>query len=142
MDPTQKVLALGLEVSKRIAEMGTLEEIYFFLVNDLRVLVEFDRCFLVTHMGGRSLFTAAGNQPELDSRSRLYDEVNKMAPNLKHLEKALLLSGQLDENDANFQSLDPELKSTLKTYLDFAGPSYFFRCAPRSRPDDCCAPAA
>ena len=126
VDPTQKVLALGLEVSKRIAELSTLEEIYFFLVNDLRVLVEFDRCFLVTHMGGVSRFTAAGNQPELDTRSKLYDAINGVAPNLKQLQKALLLSGQIDENDTNFQSLDPELKSALKSYLAFSQPSYFF----------------
>ncbi|MEW6348688.1 MAG: efflux RND transporter periplasmic adaptor subunit [Thermodesulfobacteriota bacterium] len=123
---THRILAVGLEVSKRVAELPSLDDVYFFLVNDLRVLVDFDRCFVVTHLDTRSRFAAAGNQPVLDTRSKLYGAVNDLAPELKSLTKGLLISGRIDEADDAFKGLPASLLAALTDYLPVSQAKFLF----------------
>jgi multidrug resistance efflux pump len=115
------VLTTGLEVARRIAELPTLDDVYLFLVNDLRVLAEFDRCFLVMHVGGRSRFVAAGNQPVLEKQSKLHDKIEGLARLLLGQKKALLLTAPVNDDDPNLQQVSPLLRDGLKDYLSFSG---------------------
>jgi len=121
-----RLLALGLEVARRVAELESLEEVYFFLVNDLRVLVEFDRGFLITHLGGRSGFVAAGNQPTLEKKSKVYEAVDELGPLLRGQKRALLLSRAMEETDPGFEDLSADLRTALKDYLAFSGCTFLF----------------
>lgn len=125
-DPRQRTLALAMELCKRAAELETLDDLYFFFVNDLRVLLEFDRCFLITHMGSRSHFAAANNQPILQSKSELYGCINRLAPHLLRLEKGLFLSDRVEDLEGSSLEMDSELKSALTSYIAIAGCRYCF----------------
>ncbi|MEW6530550.1 MAG: efflux RND transporter periplasmic adaptor subunit [Thermodesulfobacteriota bacterium] len=128
-DPRQRILALALELSKRAAEIDSLDDLYFFFVNDLHVLLEFDRCFLITHFRGISRFAAANNQPLLESKSRLFAGVNELAPRLAQLKKGLFLSDKVDDLDSPSLEIGPELKAALRTYLRISG-CRFCLCVP------------
>jgi multidrug resistance efflux pump len=120
-DPRQRILALALELSKRAAEIDSLDDLYFFFVNDLHVLLEFDRCFLITHLRGVSRFEAANNQPLLESKSRLFACMNELAPHLASLKKGLFFADKLDDLDSTSLELDPELRAALRTYVSISG---------------------
>jgi len=126
LDPRQRVLALALELCKRAAESKSLEDLYFLFVNDLHVLLEFDRCFLITHLGGRSRFVAANNLPTLESKSKLYGQVNALAPRLVTLDKGVYLSGKLEGLDHALEGMDPELSDALKSYVGLSDRRYCF----------------
>ncbi|MFC1835987.1 hypothetical protein ACFL2Q_14915, partial [Thermodesulfobacteriota bacterium] len=68
-DSREVVVAISLDFSKRLMEAESLEDLYFRLTNDIQVLMPFDRCFLVTHLGGTSKLVAAGGQPILEKKS-------------------------------------------------------------------------
>jgi multidrug resistance efflux pump len=125
-----------MEISKRASSMRSLDELYFLLVNDLRALIEFDRCFLITHLGGKSRFAAANNQPNLDDKSKLYEEISSLAPLLKTLVKAVILPNNNSSGALEFppEDITDELKDGLTSYLRSSDCTYFV-CAPLLRQD-------
>jgi len=116
----QKILAIGLEAARRVAELPSLDEVYLFVVNDLRALIEFDRCFLFSHIGGRSYPVAASNQPSLETKSKLFAKLEELAPLLTDLQKALLLTTPINEKDSTLQEIPETLKEKVRDYLVFS----------------------
>ena len=68
---TEKIAALTVELASRAVAAESLDEVHFLLTNDLRTLVGYDRCFLITHLGGNSDLTAANssNRPGQEIRA-------------------------------------------------------------------------
>lgn len=129
IDPRHRILALGLELSKRAVEVPTLEDLYLLLTNDLRALLEFDRSLLIVHMGGNSNFVAAGGQPELDKRSKFYEQVHEIAPAIRDVRRGLLISGKVGALGFEDKDLLPAARDALQAYLDFSGCA-FLLCVP------------
>jgi multidrug resistance efflux pump len=123
-ESAQRILTIGLELTKRAADLRSLEELYFFLVNDLRVLIEFDRSFLITHLRDVSRVAAAGNQPAIDAKSKLQEQLGRLAPELTHLHKGLFLAPSFDPTDERFKDLPADLKDALQDYLSLSGSAY------------------
>jgi len=132
--PRQKALVLGLELSKRAVSVRTLDELYFLIVNDLRSLIEFDRCFLITHRGGESSFTAANNQPTLENRSKLYAEVSALAPVVTNLRKALVIPNDPEGIEFPEADVSERVRNALRAYL-FSSSCSYFACVPLIRGD-------
>jgi multidrug resistance efflux pump len=120
-DVREKLLVVSLEVARRSLEAASLDELYFLLTNDIRVLIEFDRSFLITHMGGTSGLAVAGNQPMMEKKSKFQEELNRLAGKLSQLAKPLLLSNRTDVRTIPDEDLSPELKESLASYLEFSG---------------------
>jgi len=117
----QKALAMGLEFSKRALEADSLDELFFLLTNDLRVLVEFDRALLITHLGGKSLLVAATNQPALQKKFRFYEVIGELAGNLKNVDRGVWLSGEADARKLPDEDLEPAARDRLLSYMEQAG---------------------
>lgn len=128
-DPKQRALALGLEFSKRALEAESLDDLFFLLTNDIRTLVEFDRAFLITHLGGRSEFAAAGNQPLLEKKSKFYHQMNRLAGKLAQVERGILLSGAADAASLPDEEVPPEVKEELTALMELSKSS-FLLCMP------------
>jgi multidrug resistance efflux pump len=126
VDPRQKALATGLEFIRRVFEARTPDDLYLMLTNDIRALVEFDRCVLIVHLGGDSLLVSATNQPALTKTSKFYELTNESAGALKGVKTAVLLG-----RNAAFPEMDaPETaKDALKAYMKFGDAVYLF-CVP------------
>lgn len=125
-DEARKTLASSLELARRASELDSLEDLQYFLVNDLRVLIQFDRSFLITHMGRSSQVRAAANQPTLEARSRIYEGLMDLSQNLRGLKKGLLLRSDLNSNDKVFEDLKDHQKRALAQYIEVSGCSYLF----------------
>ena len=128
-DPKQKALALGLEFSKRAIEAESLDELFYLLTNDIRVLMEFDRALLVTHIGGTSRFVAATNQPVLQKKFELYDAVNALAGHLTHVERGVWLSGKAGSVKLSDEGLSATVQEKLESYIALSECS-FLLCVP------------
>jgi hypothetical protein len=126
----QKALAIGLELSKRALETGTLDELFYVLTNDTRTLIAFDRAALVTHLGN-SGFAAATNQPILQKKMDFYKRMNSLAGELKGIDKGIFLSADADSTQPLEQDLSKELRDRLFSYMAFTGSS-FLLCVPLS----------
>jgi multidrug resistance efflux pump len=120
MEARERVVVLSLELSGRTLGARSLEELYFLLTNDLRTLIEFDRSFLITHVGGESRLVAAGNQPSPEKKSKFTQELDNLAVRLKALDKALLLTKIADLEGLSDDVLAPEIKEALASYMRFA----------------------
>jgi multidrug resistance efflux pump len=129
IDPRQKALALGLEFSKRAVESESLEDLFFILTNDIRALVEFDRAFLVTHAGGKTVFSAASNQPTLEKKSKFHRTILQLGKSVKDLNRGLLLSAQSDSMNLPDEDIDASVLAELDSYLDVSECEYLF-CVP------------
>jgi len=116
----ERLLVLSLELSRRALEAGSFDELCFLVTNDIRALIPFDRSFLLTHLGGASQFTAAGNQPVLEKKSKFYDELNSLAVSLQGMERPVLLSGRADIEKVPDDALSPDLKVALSSYMEFS----------------------
>jgi multidrug resistance efflux pump len=125
----ERLLVLSLELARRAVEARSLDELNFLLTNDIRVLLEFDRSFLITHMGGTSRMAAAGNQPIVEKKSRFHQELNLLASNLSGLKKPLFLSNRNDIGDISDENLTPALKESLISYVEFSACTAIF-CVP------------
>jgi Barrel-sandwich domain of CusB or HlyD membrane-fusion len=128
-DPKQKALALGLEFCKRAQEAESLDELFFMLTNDLRILVEFDRALLITHVGGESNFVAATQQPVLQKKFKFYKVVNDLAIHMKGVEKGVWLSADAPAENLSEEELPPEVRDRLLSYMKLAESS-FLLCSP------------
>ena len=79
-DPIRQALAIALRLTKRSAQIKELQKLLFFLTNDTRTLIEFDRSFLIVHLGGESYCAAVNNQPHVEKKSAFAYEFNQLAP--------------------------------------------------------------
>jgi multidrug resistance efflux pump len=129
LDPKQKALALGLEFSRRALEAQSLDELFFILTNDIRVLVEFDRALLITHLGGQSQFVAAANQPILSKKSAVYKSVSGLGEHLKEVRKGIWLAREAETVTLSEQDLPPEAREQLLAYMGLSGCA-FLLCVP------------
>jgi hypothetical protein len=125
----QKALALGLELSKRALETESLDELFFLLTNDLRILVEFDRALVISHLGGKSALLAVNNQPALQKKFKFYKIVSELAGSLKSVDRGVWLSAGADGGDQSLEELSPDSRDKLKSYMERAGSSFIF-CIP------------
>ncbi|MBI5572669.1 MAG: efflux RND transporter periplasmic adaptor subunit [Desulfomonile tiedjei] len=129
MDPKQRTLALALELSKRAQEAASLDELSMILTNDLRILVEFDRALLITHVGAASELAAATNQPALEKKFPLYKLAGGLPESLKGVEKGVLISGKADAIDLATEDLPPAARDELLSYVKRSECS-FLLCVP------------
>ncbi len=129
IDPRQKALAMGLEFSKRALEADSLEDLFFMLTNDIRALLKFDRAFLVTHLGGKTEFSAASNQPIIEKKSKFTSRIMELAKRIKPLDRALLLAPNNDAIKVPDESIDHEIVQELYDYMGFSGANLLF-CVP------------
>ncbi|MGA8833290.1 MAG: efflux RND transporter periplasmic adaptor subunit [Desulfomonilaceae bacterium] len=125
----QKALALGLELSKRSLDAASLDELFYILTNDLRSLMEYDRACLVVHLGGKTEFSAASNQPLLEKKTKFYQHVIRLGKQIRELDRGLLLSAQDDTLNVPDLGLYPAAKIELKSYIEFSGCHYLL-CVP------------
>ncbi len=128
-DPKQSALAMGLEFSKKSLQAESLDTLFFILTNDIRLLVEFDRALLITHMGGESKFVAAGNQPGLKTKSKFYKEVTRLGSLLKNVDRAILLSAKGDSDQLSDEDFPREARDRLLAHMD-SGNCSFLLCVP------------
>lgn len=129
VDPKQKALALGLEFSKRAIEAESLDALFYMLTNDIRILMEFDRALLITHIGGKSHFAAATNQPVLQKKFEFYDAVSRLAGHLKQVDRGVWLSGEAGSVQLSEEELPPTVREELESYIALSGCS-FLLCVP------------
>jgi multidrug efflux pump subunit AcrA (membrane-fusion protein) len=123
IDPRQKALAVGMEFTKRCFEAHSLDDIYLLLTNDLRALLDFDRAILIIHLGGKSSFVAAGNQPTPEKKSKFYTQANDLGHAIKGLSKPVLL----DSKSAFPEGDVPDAaKHALQAYMENCGTAHLF----------------
>ena len=121
-DPTsERLLAIAVELSSRVASAGSVEEICFLLTNDLRALVEFDRCLLITHLGGRSTVAAATHQPVLDPKSQLFRELANLAGTVTPLDKPLVLGTDSRESVPSGEPDLDSIRGALRSFQNLSG---------------------
>ncbi len=114
----------AIELSKRSLETQSLDELLFLLTNDTRTLIEFERSWLVTHLGGPSRLAATNNQPALNDKSQFVNECNNLATVLRDKDKALFLSSRIIREDSLGKKVTVELKEALKSYMGQSGFSH------------------
>jgi multidrug resistance efflux pump len=129
MDPRQRALAMGLEFSKRALEAESLEDLFFMLTNDVRSLLEFDRAFLITHMGGKTEFSAASNQPLVEKKSQFTRRIMDLGKRIKPLDRGLLLSSKSEAVKVPDENIAPDIVEELYSFIEFSGADYIF-CVP------------
>ena len=121
----EKALALGFEIARRASLQRTFSDLCLFLVNDLRGFIEFDRCFIVIHIGGPSRVTAINHQPSVEKKSELYSHMNSLALGIKTLGKAMLLSCDGTECDFGSHGITDDVKAAVNKYTEYSGCRYF-----------------
>lgn len=117
VDPRENALAVGLEISKKCLQATSSDTLHYILTNDLRLLVEFDRALLITHMGGRSRFVAATNHPELKQKSEFFQETNRIAADIAALDRAVFLRADVRADQLSREDLPPEIRDRLLDYV-------------------------
>ncbi|MEW6352014.1 MAG: HlyD family efflux transporter periplasmic adaptor subunit [Thermodesulfobacteriota bacterium] len=132
-DPAQLVdqaqaLALAVQFSKRAQDAQTLDDLYLLLTNDVRVLVEFDRAFLMVHLGRDSKCVAASGQATLETKSKFHHELANLARGVAGLDRLLLVARQDIKKIADI-GLDEKLVSSLESYIEFSECELFL-CVP------------
>ena len=123
-----QLLAQGMEFVQALTKASNLEEAQLLLTNDIRCLIEFDRCFLITHMGGKSRFVAAGAALTPEKKSRFYRQLSDLAPILAELERPILIATEHVDRLAE-NGIDGELQKALTSFVEFSGSTYFL-CLP------------
>lgn len=123
-----QLLALGVEFAQRAARAENFDEICLLLTNDIRSIVEFDRAFLITHMGGVSRFVAASSQIAPEKKSAFYDRLNELALRLSKLDRPILVYKDYIDGLAQ-HGIDPELQRAMKEFSDFSESAHLL-CLP------------
>ncbi len=99
LDPHQRILAVALELAKNASNSDTLEQLQFILVNDSRALINFDRCYLVSHLQSKSAVVAINNQPGVENKSGFIASANTLASYLKKLTQPAVLVEPFPKSD-------------------------------------------
>jgi multidrug resistance efflux pump len=123
-----QLLAQGVEFIQTLVRAANLEEAHLLLTNDIRCLIEFDRCFLISHMGGQSRFVAAGAALTPEKKSRFYRKLSELAPLLVEFDRPLLIASDHVELLSE-HGITGELQEELKSFVAFSGSTYFL-CLP------------
>lgn len=121
---SERVVALTLEFAARIAAAESLDEVYFALTNDLRALLDYERCFLITHLGGNTRVVAATHQPVLNKKSGLQDHVASLGRLLRDLKRPLVLRKGSIETSVNHEDVPIEIMTELHSYMSRSDCSY------------------
>jgi multidrug resistance efflux pump len=124
-DIREKTLALGFEITRRAALQKSFADLCLFLVNDLRAFIEFDRCFIIMHIGGSSRVVAMNHQPSIEKKSASYLKMNDLGAGIKSLGKGLLLSCDGTDCDFGLHGIADDVRSAVKAYIEFSKCSYF-----------------
>lgn len=114
----EQIVALSLEFASRLAALESLEEIHFALTNDLRTLVDYDRCFLITHLGGHTGLVAATHQPILDRKSELQNLVTGISGSVRELDKPVVLHKDSASQAGADEHLDENVRADFLTYMN------------------------
>lgn len=117
----QKALALGLEFAKRALGADSVDELFFLLTNDLRILVEFDRALVITHIRGASELVAVTNQPALEKKFPLVKSSSGLAASLQDMERGIILAGNSDGAGLSDNDLSADARRELLAYVKDAG---------------------
>lgn len=125
-----QLLAQGMEFVQALIKAANLEEVQLLLTNDIRCLIEFDRCFLISHMGGQSRFVAAGAVLTPEKKSRFYKQLTELAPILADLDRPILINKDLLHSLPE-HGIHGELQHGLHSFVEFSGATYFL-CLPLS----------
>lgn len=120
-DARERLLAISTEISKRAIEASSLSDLQFLLTNDIQVLIEFDRCILITHFGGSSKLVAINNQPIIDTKTKFSSEVKHLAKHLRSLGEPVLLSTRAEIPAFVAERLGERVKASLESYMATAG---------------------
>jgi multidrug resistance efflux pump len=123
-----QLLAQGVEFIQTLIKAVSLDEAHLLLTNDIRCLIEFDRCFLISHLGGQSRFVAAGAVLTPEKKSRFYRKLSELAPQLKELDRPVLIACDHVEHLSE-HGINGELQQGLKSFVAFSGSTYFL-CVP------------
>jgi multidrug resistance efflux pump len=114
----------AIELSKRALEARSLDELLFLLTNDTRTLIDFERAWVISHLGGPSRLAATNNQPGVNGKSAFVNQVNDLAKGLKGYDKSVFLSRRILEQDALGNKMPPALKEALKSFIRSSGMSH------------------
>jgi multidrug efflux pump subunit AcrA (membrane-fusion protein) len=119
------MFAVGVEFARNVAAAGSLDEVYWALTNDLRALTGFDRCFLLTHLGGASKFVSATALAAPEKKSRYYTRASALAASLKTISKPFLVAAdQVDRLPEH--GFPREAAIALRDFALEVKSSYFF----------------
>ncbi len=118
--------ARAVEFSRRALESKSLDELYYILTNDVRVLIDFDQALLILHAGGRSRLVATNNQLQLNDRSRFVKIADQLADELKEFRRALLLSEQTIHDPRPIDGLPESIRETFSSFMAYAGSRHIF----------------
>lgn len=117
-DQRERLLVVSTELSRRALELPALEDLQFLVTNDIRTLIAFDRCTLVTHFGGISRLAAVSSQPILEKKAKLYKELTGLAVHVRGLPDPVLLSAKSEIPNVTTEKLGLELKDALQSYME------------------------
>lgn len=119
-----RALERSVEFSQRAFSVPNLDGLYFLLTNDIRTIVQFDRCSLLMHLGRHSRLVAVNDTPILDKKPKLYKESNDLAEALKDMTKGLIVSRAQIEDESFGEDLPDELVRRLRSYMALSGCEY------------------
>jgi biotin carboxyl carrier protein len=128
-DETQrrlKALAYGLEFTKRCFEARTLQDLNLLLTNDISALVEFDRAFLVLHLGGRAELAAASNTVVLEKKARFHTETEAIGSKLAGFDRGVLISAGASVETLKENGLSEDAIATIKSYIEWSKCAHLF----------------
>jgi multidrug resistance efflux pump len=128
-DKKERQILLSLDLSKRALETESIDDLYFLIANDIRALLSYDRCMIVSHLGGVSQLVAAGNRPEVEKRAKIYEALERFGTVLRNSSVPILLAGRNSVDDIPDDKLDPTTKEALTSYMEFSGCNGIF-CVP------------
>ncbi|MBI5572523.1 MAG: HlyD family efflux transporter periplasmic adaptor subunit [Desulfomonile tiedjei] len=121
-------LAVGFEFAQAVAKARNLDEVYLLLTNDIRCLIEFDRSFLIIHLGNASRFVAASALIAPEKKSRFYKELTRLAPILTELDRPVLTSRDYIDRLGEHGVVE-SVQAGLKSFMDFSESTHLF-CLP------------
>ncbi len=122
MNSTKAVLGFV----NRVAGAKSLQALYFMLTNDLRSIIEFDRCALIAHLGGLSKLVAINNQPLLDKKAQLHSDLNRLAVSLKAVQQGIFIPMNFDWGQDNVGRIPPDAAQAIRLYMSSSGCSHLF----------------
>jgi hypothetical protein len=118
---TDKDLNLALELAGRAVTAKSVDEISFLLTNDLRTLSNFDRCFLITHLGSDTRITAATHQPILIKNTEIEKDLVEIATLVPNVSQPVILSNIRGQKHTFDEGITHELRTALESYIDHSG---------------------
>jgi hypothetical protein len=114
----------AIDFSQAALASTSLDHLYFFLTNDIRALLDFDRCSLVTHIGGKSKLVAVNEQPLLETKAKFHTEITELAADIKSVKQGILLPRNQPPENILEQGLSEDVLKSLQSFMEFSGSSY------------------